>query len=498
MKSLLYIAASALMASSCSTSKSLSTTIEDDIYFVPGKKALVVQEVENITGQNFSENPPTNRNIPTEGHSAYKGSSIPPANFSSSKNQTNVRENVNTSAYVNQQFQTISDSQDDSAYESTGYWVGGYKGNQGDLNEIQHIINQYPEGFGYIANGENIALNLSFDPDWNVYTANGRYWWFPSYTNIDLYSSLLFGTYPKYIWTVIWNNPSYDSWAFNSGWHLGLNIGWYNPGWNFHFGWYSPWYNNWYGSWYSPYWHRPYWHYPYWYYPHWNGGHWGGGHRPNKPQRPNSPVRPGVGNHISGTRPGSSFRPGVSGTRPSTTRPNTGSNVRPGNGFQHPGTMRPRPSGVQSGNNPVRPGGISAQPTLRPGNNTRPTTPVRPNTSRPGTTVRPTTPKPGTTGSYTRPGTTTRPGSTITRPTTRPAARPGTLSRPNSQNYSRPGNSNVKTYSRPQNTYRPTYNNNSSTRYSTGSRSNFNNRSATRSSGTVRPATVRNGGGPRR
>ena len=66
MKSLLYIAASALMASSCSTSKSLSTTIEDDIYFVPGKKALVVQEVENITGQNFSENPPTNRNIPTD------------------------------------------------------------------------------------------------------------------------------------------------------------------------------------------------------------------------------------------------------------------------------------------------------------------------------------------------------------------------------------------------------------------------------------------------
>ena len=71
MKSLLYIAASALMASSCSTGKSLSTTIEDDIYFVPGKKALVVQEVENITGQNFSENPPTNRNIPPIKEAAF-------------------------------------------------------------------------------------------------------------------------------------------------------------------------------------------------------------------------------------------------------------------------------------------------------------------------------------------------------------------------------------------------------------------------------------------
>ena len=77
-------------------------------------------------------------------------------------------------------------------------------------------INMYPEGFANFSNGQEIALNLSFDSDWNVYTDNGRYWWFPSNTNINLYSSLLFGTYPKYIWTIVWNNPRFDSWAFDA------------------------------------------------------------------------------------------------------------------------------------------------------------------------------------------------------------------------------------------------------------------------------------------
>ena len=72
MKSLLYIAASALMASSCSTGKSLSTTIEDDIYFVPGKKALVVQEVENITGQILPQTGTSRRkNIPPIKEAAF-------------------------------------------------------------------------------------------------------------------------------------------------------------------------------------------------------------------------------------------------------------------------------------------------------------------------------------------------------------------------------------------------------------------------------------------
>lgn len=527
MKSLLYIAVLALVAASCATSQNFSNTVEDDIYFVPGKKALLVQEVENMTGQDISAHSSNDQTTYPVENATSQGSSIPPASFSRNKTTASV-ESANTDALLNEArgLLATNDEVNKTIYQNTGYWIGGYKGNEGDLPEIQRIIDQYPEGFGYIANGEDIALNLSFSPDWNVYTDNGRYWWFPSSTNIDLYSSLLFGTYPKYIWTVVWNNPGISSWSFNSNLNLGLNIGWGSPGWNLSFGWnspwYKPWYSGWYGGWYDP-WYNPWypgWHYPHWNHPHWNHPHWGGGHYPSRPQRPHSPVRPGIGNHIAGVRPGSSSRPGIGQSKPSTTRPNTGSSIRPGSNFQPSVTTRPRPSGVQSGNSVIRPSGTSSQTSVRPGNITRPN---RPGNLRPGTTVRPGT------GSSVRPGTTVRPG-TITRPgtTTRPTTRPGTTTRPattvrpgsvtrpattvrpgarpSTSNYTRPGTSrsNVKTYSRPQSNYRPTYNNNSSTRYSTGnsSRSNFNRGSATRSSsgssGATRTTTVRSGGGHRR
>lgn len=48
----LYTAIIALTAISCSTNRSF--TMEDDIYYVPGKKALMVKEVENLTGQEIS------------------------------------------------------------------------------------------------------------------------------------------------------------------------------------------------------------------------------------------------------------------------------------------------------------------------------------------------------------------------------------------------------------------------------------------------------------
>lgn len=447
MKSFYYIAA--VLLTSCSSTRNFSTTVEDDIYYVPGRKALVVEEVENLTGQAVSE---------------ARTAVSAPAPAKKPGNTANVTATPDLPAltsYAQEQFDA-NEYVNETVYENTGYWIGGYKGNESDLQEIQHIINMYPNGFAYFnVNGQDIAMNLSFDPDWNVYTYEGRYWWFPSYTNINLYSSLLFGTYPRHIWTVMWDNPRFDSWAFNSGFNSGFNFGISagRPGWSIgvNWGWYDPWYRPWYGGWYDP-WYRP-WHggwYDPWYHPgHHHHPNYGGGIPSHRPQPHLSGNRPNYGGGVSGIRP--AIRPS-SGNRPSTT------------------TNRP--------NTPQRP---ATGNMVRPGTNT-------PN-GRPATTPRPNTP------GIVRPGTSTRPNNgTVTRPTTTP--RPNTTPAPARSNYTRPAtrpaNGNTtKSYTRPTTNYRrPTYNSNSvkrsiptpnSSNYSAPVRNNTGGGNVSRPSTPTRP-----------
>lgn len=398
----LYIVVLAFLAVSCVTARNM-TLVEDDIYYVPGKKTL---------SELHSDNSPMS-------------------------NTTTQAEEV----LANQE----------SLQESTGYWMGGFKGNERDLEEIQRIINLYPQGFAFSnVNGFEIALNLSFDSDWNVYTANGRYWWFPSNSNIELYSSLLFGTYPKHIWTIIWDSPRINSWNFN----WGINWGWRGPGWSIGFGWNYGWYDPWYHPWYGHHPHRPYppYHRPIGGHPNWGGGiHKPGYQRPGIGIRPNSSVRPNIGNPIQGVRPGtSSNRPGTTVRPSNTTRPTNNAAVKP--------TTTTRPSS-----------------TTRPGSATRPGTHTQPNINapKPGSTTRPgtTTTRPG---SVTRPGSTTRPNSTAQpNTTTRPknTTRPGNTTRPSSNN--RQSENKTPNYTRP--SYEPSdwyYNSGSSVNGMSGNRNN--------------------------
>lgn len=407
MKFSLYIAGLAFIIVSCSTTRNFSSIMEDDIYYVPGKKALAIREVENLTGHDIGTEQPVDPTVLAGEIPRSAGSSTPPATFSSSNSmKINARsgqlEQVNIQSLTREAEEKLANNEeiDMTLYENTGYWIGGYRGPASDLTEIQRIINMYPEGFANFSNGQEIALNLSFDSDWNVYTDNGRYWWFPSNTNINLYSSLLFGTYPKYIWTIVWNNPRFDSWAFdatfNNRFNWSLNLGWGGPGWSIGFGWNSGWYDPWYGGWYDPWyrpwyggyypgwgyphWHHPHWGHPGWYYPHWGGG---SGHYPNRPNRP----------HWAGQRPG--FGGGVSGIRPNGNRPNSN------NGLNRPNSTRPGTGSV------LRPGTSNS---LRPGTGTT----TRPGNST-GTVNRPGTTRPNTSG-INRPTGTTRPNTTTTRP----------------------------------------------------------------------------------
>ena len=495
MKIFLYFAI-VIVATSCTSSRNFA--VEDDIYYFPGKKSLTITEVEKITGQEINSFTPTDSY--SEETSRSKGSNIAPLDFQKSKQKlistsSNELETVDMNAIAQQAKNQLAQHENvnETLYQNTGYWIGGYKGNENDLQEIQQIINQYPNGFAFFSgNGTDIAMNLSFDSDWNVYTDNGYYWWFPSSSNMELYSSLLFGTYPKQIWTIAWDNPSFDSWAFDSHFNnnvnWNINIGWGSPGWNFGFGWNSGYYHGYNHGWYDPWcdpWHRPYygynscWNRPHWNNPHWNRPHWNDNHYPIYPSRP-VPIkpggsRPGVGNTISGVRPGSSSRPGVSGNRPgSVTRPNT--STRPNN-MTRPGTSTTRPGSS------VRPGS-----TTRPGNTTRPGSVTRPNTStRPSTTTRP--------GTVTRPSSTTRPN-TSTRPSnvTRPSTRPNSSTRPSTSTRSSVNRSSSHS-SRPQNNYVPTQSRSSSSSSRSSSMGSSNSGSSGRSS-TV--PTRNNSGGSRR
>lgn len=400
MKYLLYITIFALAAGGCTAYRTLS--MGDDIYYVPGKEKM--PELAMSAPQRTESAPVREANAPAP--------------------EPNRR--------------TASPT----VYREDGYWIGGYKGSRSDLREIQRIIDMYPNGFAsFNSNGYDIAMNLSFDPDWNVYTDDGRFWWFPSSSNIDLYSSLLFGNYPKYIWTTVWDNPRFDSWAFdmtfNRPFRPGFSLHWGTPGWSFGFGWSNGWYDPWHSGWYDPwYYGHPGWYDPWyghwhghWHYPGWNPWHdpW---HKPGHPSwdrpRPTHPLagqRPSTGGGTHGIRP--SGRPG-SIYRPSSSR-------RPSTSTQP--TTTPRP-------------GTSTSGQYRPGTSTRPqrpsgattTRPNNPNVLRPGSTTR-------------QPNTTTRPG-TYTRPTgtTRQEQRSTNRQTTQPQRPQRP-----QQYSRPQGTMRPNY-----------------------------------------
>lgn len=385
---------SSVVLCSCSSLRTMDTSIEDDIYYIPNEKPLMVKEVETITGQSIDMNSPV------------VGKSTP----------DNSPENGNATAVNRPQEAPPQDNTPEATPEnaSTGYWIGGFKGNNSDRQEAARIINRYPEGFGFISNGQDIALNLSFSPDWNVYTENGRYWWFPSSSNIRLYNTFLFGTYPKYIWTVVWNDPFYDSWAFDSQ----FNFGWGGPGWHFGLGWnygfHRPWYGNWYGGypywnpWYDPWWGNawyPSWHHDHWYHPQWGGNtpDWTPPVSSAPNRRPGNP-RPNLGGGSIGLRPETN-RP-ANNARPNYSNLRPGRNIRPENGTTQPADNQTTQS------RPARPANSNSRPT----------------TTRPGNT--------GTANQYTR-----------------PAASPNT-----STNKS----GNVKYYNRKNDNYRPTFNNNRS------------------------------------
>ncbi|MDR2414245.1 MAG: hypothetical protein LBD64_04580 [Odoribacteraceae bacterium] len=261
MRTRIYIIAWATMilVSACSSTSNFARVQEDDIYYVPGEQSLYAQEHELQTGQTINT-----RSLPDNQYT--------PVYNRENENITGVNENaraIGMARYATRQQVERAEAINPGSVEiipvpgDDGYWMGGFHGSEYDLQECVRIMNRYPEGFALFGNGYEIALNLSFNSDWNVFTLDNRYWWFPSSSNIDLYSKFLFGVYPDYVMTISWNDPRFDFYAFDhfynvrwryrgAGWNMGFGGYW---GYDRYWGYYDPWY---YSSWY----HDPFWHYP--------------------------------------------------------------------------------------------------------------------------------------------------------------------------------------------------------------------------------------------
>ena len=318
MKRLICISAlGALLLGACSTGLQMTGAMEDDIYYVPGERSLLARDMERKTGLIIDNGRVTvaadapaakeRKNYPKERDNSINPISYKIGMTEYGHNDAGTRDTVaitpeEEAAAVNGIVErVVTDADPDE-----GYWIGGFDGSVGDLKICEQIIRRYPEGFATFGQDSEIANYLSMSSDWNVFTYRGRYWWFPTPSNINLYHELVFGNYPKYIWTVIWNDPRFtvfeaqdffdpfygvgsfryyrsDPW-YNRYWsgtmwgrpwdiHYGHPYwGYYDPFWGWNYGWDYGWggWHGWYGY------HSPYWGH---YWPdRWYGHRPGGGH----------------------------------------------------------------------------------------------------------------------------------------------------------------------------------------------------------------------------
>lgn len=154
MKIIFYIIlVSTILFSSCSSTRSLNNTIEDDIYFVPGSKPLMMQEVENITGQNIPLSSGNRQHAPASGNPTTENSAV------IINRQQGTTEEITTGSLTSRAQQRLAESEEvnEVLYENTGYWIGGFKGSDSDLREAARIIARYPDGFGYIADRKSVV-----------------------------------------------------------------------------------------------------------------------------------------------------------------------------------------------------------------------------------------------------------------------------------------------------------------------------------------------------
>jgi len=245
----------ALVISSCGTEKfTTSNVYEDDIYYNSSLKPLSVKEMERKVPANIAQ-----KQLKEEQNKDYISTAKKVI-----KDDRYKYPDITQQELEDLKIKSVTLSRNaetgltDTIIEimNKGFWINGFKGTQSDLDDALRTIERFPLGFGYFGNGDQIGQNLAYDSDWNVYTRDGKYWWFPTFSNINFYTNTTIGTYPRYNEIVMWNNPSYDYWDFD--YHYNTSAGWsrynhYRPFSNLYWGYNSFWFNT-----YDPYYYGMY------------------------------------------------------------------------------------------------------------------------------------------------------------------------------------------------------------------------------------------------
>ncbi len=199
----------------------------DDLYFVPKKKAETKKETVVAPKQN-------------QGTTAYStlSSSTPVVVKDAAGNTRDVDEYNRRYTSRENTFSMQNDTLyiQEKPYGERGEWVNGFEGSQDDYEYAMRIVR---------FRSPRYAIPVSSPLYWDVV-----YGAFPSW-DWNVYDDGLYAyVFPTY------SNPMWWDWRWN--WSIA------GPSWGW--GWHSPWYYSWYSPWYSPYWYGGYW-----------GGYWGPG-----------------------------------------------------------------------------------------------------------------------------------------------------------------------------------------------------------------------------
>lgn len=218
----------------------LAAQSNDDLYFVPKKKAETKKETVVAPKQN------------SQGTTVYSTSttSTPVVVKDVAGNTRDVDEYNRRYTSGENTFSMQNDTLyiQEKPYNERGEWVNGFEGTQDDYEYAMRIVR---------FRSPRYAIPVSSPLYWDVV-----YGAFPSW-DWNVYDDGLYAyVFPTY------SNPLWWDWRWN--WSIA------GPRFCFGWNWYSPWY---YSSWYSPYWYGGYWG-GYW------AGYWGPGWHHHHPYYP--------------------------------------------------------------------------------------------------------------------------------------------------------------------------------------------------------------------
>lgn len=212
----------------------MSQSVDDDLYFIPKKKAEKKEEVK----QEVKVVVPQKQNTTTV--YAAPGSTVVVKDVKGKVRDVDEYNRRYTSRDNNFSMENDTLYIEEKPLNERGEWVNGFEGSQDDYEYAMRIVRFRNPRYAIPVSSPlywDVVYGLP-SWDWNVYDDGLYAYVFPTYTN-------------RLWWDWRWNYPYGASWGFSWGWS-------------------SPWYYN---SWYYPgYWGGGYW-----------GGYWGHHHHHYQP-----------------------------------------------------------------------------------------------------------------------------------------------------------------------------------------------------------------------